>query len=308
MFNFAKNFKKMAYVSKEKLFSKEWFKAYSYILLGTFIMAAGFVMFISPYKFAPGGVYGISIILHHLFNLPIGLTGLSIDIPLIIIGMRILGAKFGIKTIVGSLSLSGWISLLEFTWGYDPLLKDDPLVSAIFGGIILGIGLGLIFKSKATSGGTDIIAMILNKYTRISVGQLLIIVDSIIVLAGFIAFEDWRIPFYSWIIIYLTGRVVDMIIEGIGYEKACLIISDKTEEIKNKILIDLDRSGNLIPIKGLYSGNDKQMIMTVVNRREVEMLKSYIRQIDPQAFMTVVNASEVIGQGFKSIDEAVVTN
>ncbi|MDN5356185.1 MAG: hypothetical protein PWQ43_1127 [Rikenellaceae bacterium] len=298
----------MAYVTKEKLFSKEWFKAYSYILLGTFIMAVGFVMFISPYKFAPGGVYGISIILHHLFNFPIGITGLSIDIPLILIGMKILGAKFGIKTIVGSLSLSGWISLLEFTWGYEPLLKDDPLVSAIFGGIILGIGLGLIFKSKATSGGTDIIAMILNKYTRIAVGQLLIIVDSIIVLAGFIAFEDWRIPFYSWIIIYLTGRVVDMIIEGVSYEKACLIISDKTDEIKNKILLDLDRSGNLIPIKGLYSDSDKQMIMTVVNRREVEMLKSYIRQIDPQAFMTVVNASEVIGQGFKNIDDAVITN
>ena len=167
----------------------------------------------------------------------------------------------------------------------------------------LSIGLGLIFKSKATSGGTDIIAMILNKYTRIQVGQLLIIVDSIIVLAGFIAFEDWRIPFYSWIIIYLTGRVIDMIIEGVSYEKACLIISDKTEEIKNKILLDLDRSGNLIPIKGLYSGNDKQMIMTVVNRREVEMLKSYIRQIDPQAFMTVVDASEVIGQGFKNIND-----
>lgn len=298
----------MTYVTKEKLFSREWFKAYSYILIGTLTMAVGFVMFISPYRFAPGGVYGISIILHHLFNFPIGITGLCIDIPLILIGMKILGARFGVKTIVGSLSLSGWISLIEFTWGYDPLLKNDPLVSAIFGGILLGIGLGLIFKSKATSGGTDIIAMILNKYTRMPIGQLLIIIDSIIVLCGLVAFEDWKIPFYSWIIIYITGKVVDTIIAGASYKKACLIISEKINEIKNKILFDLDRSGSIISIKGLYTGTNKQMILTVVNRREVEMLKSYIKQIDPDAFMTVINASEVIGQGFKSIDEAIIND
>ena len=287
-----------------------WKEVRSYLLItiGLILNAIGWNAFLIPSEIIGGGLVGIASILWFTMKIPIGLTVLVGNAILVALAIKLIGAKFGIKTIVGSLSLSGWISLLEFTWGYEPLLKDDPLVSAIFGGIILGIGLGLIFKSKATSGGTDIIAMILNKYTRIPVGQLLIIVDSIIVLAGFIAFEDWRIPFYSWIIIYLTGRVIDMIIEGVSYEKACLIISDKTEEIKNKILLDLDRSGNLIPIKGLYSGNDKQMIMTVVNRREVEMLKSYIRQIDPQAFMTVVDASEVIGQGFKSIDDAVITN
>ena len=293
----------MAYVTKEKFLSADWFRVYLLIFVGSFIMAAGFVYFVSPYKLAPGGVYGIAIVLHYLLNTPIGLVGIAIDIPLTIIAIKVLGPKFGVKTVVGFVLLSAWISLLEFTWGYKPLVEGDPLLSSIFGGLLIGFGLGLIFKSKASSGGSDIVAMIINKYTKIPLGQLMIAVDAAIVMISLVAFDDWKIPLYSWVVIFVTGKVVDAVIEGVSYEKTCMIITDKPEEISNKILTDLNRGGTFIKAKGMYSGKEKDMIYTVVNRREVAMLQDYIRQVDPNAFMTVIDANEIVGNGFKSFSE-----
>lgn len=293
----------MAYITREKFLSAEWFKVYLLIFVGSFIMAAGFVLFISPYKLAPGGVYGIAIVLHYLINTPIGLIGIAIDIPLTIIAIRVLGPKFGVKTVVGFTLLSAWISLLEFTWGYDPLVEGDPLLSSIFGGVLIGFGLGLIFKSKASSGGSDIVAMIINKYTKLPVGQLLIAVDASIVMISLIAFDDWKIPLYSWIVIFITGRVVDAVIQGISYDKTCMIITDKPDEVSRKILEDLNRGGTFIKARGMYSGQEKDMIYTVVNRREVAILQDFIRQTDPNAFMSVIDANEIVGNGFKPFSE-----
>jgi uncharacterized membrane-anchored protein YitT (DUF2179 family) len=293
----------MSFVTKEKLFSLDWFKVYSMILFGTFIMAAGFVFFISPYKLAPGGVYGIAIIFHHMFGLPIGLVGLALDIPLTLLGLKILGPRFGIKTVVGFVSTSAWISLLELLWGYDPLVADAPLLSAIYGGALIGVGLGFVFKSKATSGGTDIIAMILSKYTKLPVGQMLILVDSVVVLGGLIAFQDWMIPLLSWLVIFLTGKIIDAIVEGVGYDKSVFIISEKHEEIRNKIIHDLKRGGTYIKGKGMYEGANKEIIVTVVNRREVVLLKHFIGQVDPKAFVMVTDANEIMGDGFKSLKD-----
>ncbi len=292
----------MAFITKEKLFSWEWFRAYSFIVLGTFIMAVAYVIFISPFKFAPGGVYGIAIVLHHLFQFPIGLSGILMDIPLTILGFWILGPRFGVKTIAGMLLLSGWISAIEFFYGYEPFVPGQPMLSALYGGVLIGIGLGLVFKSKATSGGSDIIAMILAKYIHMSLGQLMIIVDSIIVLLSWIAFKDPMIPLFSWVIIFITGKVVDVMIEGIGYEKTLFIISDKHQEIRDKIINDLGRGGTFIDGKGMYAGKDKTVIFAVVNRREMVILKSFISKIDPNAFLTVVNANEVLGDGFKKLE------
>lgn len=293
----------MPYITKEKFLSAEWFRVYLLIVIGSFIMAAGFVLFISPYKLAPGGVYGVAIVLHYLINTPIGLVGILLDIPLTIIAIKILGPKFGAKTVVGFVLLSAWISLLEFTWGYEPLVEGDPLLSAIFGGLLIGFGLGLIFKSKASSGGSDIIAMILNKYTKIPIGQLMIAVDAAIVMISLVAFDDWKIPLYSWIVIFITGKVVDAVIQGVSYDKTCMIITDKPDEVSNKILVDLNRGGTFIKAKGMYSGEEKDMIYTVVNRREVAILQDYIRQVDPNAFMTVIDANEIVGNGFKPFSE-----
>jgi uncharacterized membrane-anchored protein YitT (DUF2179 family) len=291
----------MSFVIKEKLFSLKWFMRYTMIIVGAFILASGFVFFITPHKIIPGGVYGIAIVLHYLIGTPVGATALAFDIPLTLLGLRILGPRFGAKTVVGFVMTAVFNDGLTFIYGTDPLIKDDVLLSSIVGGVVIGVGLGLIFKAKATSGGTDIVAMILNKYMHVPVGKLLIIVDSVIVLFGLIVFEDWKIPFYSLLVIYIVGKVLDTILEGVNYDKVLFIISDKTEEIRNKIINDLNRSGTYIPSKGMFQQSDKTMIFTVVSRREMTILQDFISSVDPKAFVTVINASEILGEGFRSL-------
>jgi uncharacterized membrane-anchored protein YitT (DUF2179 family) len=296
----------------EKPFSKRWFLSYSMIVIGSFTMAVGFVFFIAPNMIVPGGVFGISIVIHHVTKgifsfapdgFPIGVTSLVLNIPLTLIGMKLLGPRFGIKTVIGFVLSSVFVDLLTYFWGEQPLVKNDVLLSAVFGGVLVGFGLGLIFKSKATSGGSDIIAMIFAKYTRLPVGQLLIYVDSVIVLIGLAVFRDWRIPLYSWIVIFITGRVVDVVLQGMSYDKTLFIISDKADEIKETVLVDLNRGGTFFQGSGMYNGDPKKIIFTVVSRKELGMLLDYIRDIDPKAFVTVLDANEILGEGFHSLRE-----
>lgn len=266
-------------------------------------MAAGFVFFITPHKIVPGGVFGISIVLHYLIGTPVGVMGLVMNIPLTILGIKILGPRFGVRTVIGFVLSSVFIDLLTSLWGNKALVEGDILLSCVFGGVLIGFGLGLIFKSKATSGGSDIIAMIIAKYTRLPVGQLMIYTDSVIVLVGLIAFRDWRIPLYSWIVIFITGKVIDVVLQGIDYDKSIFIVSDKFEEIREKILNDLNRGGTFLSGKGMYNGKERTIIFTVVNRRELQLLQAFISKVDPKAFLTVINASEILGEGFKPINE-----
>jgi len=295
----------MAFLQKDKLFSKQGLKNYSLIVIGSFILAASFVLFVTPYKIVPGGVYGISIVLHYLFGTPVGMMALAFDIPLTIIGIKVLGPRFGVKTVVGFVLTAVFVDTLTYFYGTEPLVENDALLSSVFGGLFMGVGLGLIFKSRATSGGTDIVAMMLSKFTRLPVGQLMIAVDSTIVLLGLIVFKDWKIPLYSLIVIFVTGKVIDTILEGMNYEKVLLIVSDKIQEIRQKIIYDLNRGGTLLKGEGLYSEKERPVLLTVVNRRETVMLQHYINQIDPDAFVTVINANEILGNGFKSLREKV---
>jgi len=292
---------------KEKPFTRKWFISYSLIIIGAFILATSFVLFITPYKIVPGGVYGISIVLHYLFGTPVGLVALCFDIPLTLIGIRFLGPRFGMKTVVGFSLTALFNDTLTFFWGFEPLVRGDALLSSIFGGVLAGVGLGLIFKSKATSGGSDIVAMILAKYTRLPLGMLMIYVDSAIVLIGLLVFQDWKIPLYSWIVIFITGKVIDVVLEGVSYDKSLFIISDKSEDIRDKIINNLDRGGTFIEGKGMFNNADKRIIFTVVSRRELALLEEYIHEIDPKAFLTVTNATEILGEGFKSLKEKVTT-
>lgn len=290
---------------REKPFTKKWFLSYSLIIVGSFILASAFVLFITPYKIVPGGVYGISIVLHYILGTPVGLMALCFDIPLTIIGIKVLGPRFGFKTVLGFSLTAVFNDTLTYFWGYEPLVHGDALLSSIFGGLLCGLGLGLIFKSKATSGGSDIIAAIIAKYTKLPIGQLMILVDSVIVLLGLFVFGDWKIPLYSWIVIFITGKVIDGVLEGINYEKSLFIISDKHEEIRDKIINDLNRGGTVIDGRGMYNMTDRKVIFTVVSRRELIILEEYIQQIDPKAFLTVLDASEILGEGFKSLKEKV---
>jgi len=165
----------------------------------------------------------------------------------------------------------------------------------------VGFGLGLVFKSRATSGGSDIIAMMIAKRTRMQLGQLMIYVDSTIVLLSLVAFKDWQIPLYSWVVIYITGRAIDLVLEGVDYNKALMIISEKHEDIRQKILVDLERGGTYLNGTGMYTGENKQIIYTIVSRREVAILVEYISTIDPDAFITVMDTHEILGEGFQSL-------
>lgn len=301
----------MALVKNEKLFSKAWFYDYGLILAGSFILAIGFVLFINPYNIVPGGVYGVGIVVHHLIpEIPVGTFGLALNIPLIIVAIRILGPRFGIKTVVGMTLTSVFMDVQTMIIGEnDPLgLANELLLSCIFGGVLIGLGLGLIFKAKATSAGSDIIAMIAAKYTRLPIGQLLIVVDSVIVLLGLIVFKDWKVPLYSWIVIFVTGKVIDVVMEGISFDKSIYIISTEHEKIRHKILNDLNRGGTYIQASGLYSKEDRPIIFTVVNRRELAILEDYIHEIDPKAFLTVSDATEILGNGFKPLEAKVAEN
>lgn len=295
----------MGFIVNEKLFSKKWFIAYALIVIGAFILASGFVFFITPYNIVPGGVYGISIVLHHIFGTPVGMVALLFDIPLTIIGIKVLGPRFGVKTVVGFVLTAVFVDTLTWLWGEQPLVDSDALLSSIYGGLLVGIGLGMIFKAKATSGGSDIIAMILSKYTHLPLGQLMIAVDTVVVLLGLLVFGDWKIPLYSLIVIFIAGRVIDVVLQGLSYDKTLFIVSEKPLELRDKIINDLNRGGTFIHGKGMFSGQEKTIIYTVVNRREMTILQDFIHKIDPMAFMTVINASEILGNGFKSLNEKI---
>ncbi|MCE1199767.1 MAG: YitT family protein [Marinilabiliales bacterium] len=304
----------MTLLPKQKLFSTQWFIDYGLITVGSFIMAVGYVFFITPHKIVPGGVYGLGIIVHYITKgmtlwpdgFPIGLFNLIVNIPLTYLGIKLLGPRFGVKTIYGFVSssiLMDGITMLRAV-GDAPLVQD-VLLSCIFGGVLTGIGLGLIFKSKATSGGSDIIAMIITKFTRVPIGQMLIWVDCAIVFVALAAFKDWQIPLYSILVIYITGRAVDMIMEGANYNKALMIISDQHEQIRDKIVIELERGGTYLKGIGMYTNAEKHVIFTVVSRREVAILEEQIALIDPHAFITIMDASEILGEGFGSLKNKV---
>ena len=299
------------------------------------MFSLGAVMFAEPYGFAPGGTYGLSMVFHNLWGWRTELAALCLDIPLLALGIYFLGAKFGVKTVICTFTIPGFMWLIHQVYGYLPLLESaevlnqlsaiaasidmssavgmeqftvamrpllqEQLLSSIFGGIVYGIGIGMIFKSRATSGGSDIIAMILNKYTRISLGQLVIIVDCTITLTTIVAFGDWRLPMYSWIIVFIEGKVIDIVIEGAKVNKTLMIISDKHEEITSIILNDLNRGGTIFHGKGMYNGNERPVIYTILTRREYSILLSRIAVIDPEAFINVLDSNEIMGKGFKKL-------
>lgn len=302
----------MAFSVIDKTYSRAWFRNYAFIVIGALMMAAGYVFFITPNKIIPGGIIGLSIIIHYITEglfawapngLPVGALALLMNIPLVYFGIRVLGPRYGIKTILGFVLVAVFIDGLTIIWGHEPLVSDDMLLSTIYGGALVGVGLGLIFKSKASSGGTDILAMIISKYTQVQPGRLLIYLDSVVVLIGLVVFKDWEVPLYALIAIFIVGRVIDTTLQGPSIQKSLFIITEKYDEVRNKIINDLKRGGTAVHASGMYHGDDKKMIFVNVNRREMAILEDYIRQIDPDAFLTVINASEIIGKGFKSIND-----
>ncbi len=299
----------MAFITKEKFLSNEWLSAYLYLIIGSIIFAVSDILFVVPYKLAPGGVYGIATVLNTMFSWKISYCTLAMEIPLIIIGTIILGPRFGIKTVLSIfiILITVWLMETYVSPDYAKVIAD-PMLNTIVAGVFYGISIGFIFKSRATSGGSDIIAMILAKYTKMSLGKLVMIVDSIIVLFTLVQPSEtgtigWEFAIYSLIIIYIEGKIIDMVVSGANYHKTVMIVSDQYESISSKIKNDLMRGATIFTGTGAYSGEDKKMIYSVMSRRELEILKLHIRAVDPNAFVNVTEANEILGEGFKSLNE-----
>lgn len=285
-------------------------KEYLLLILGNFIFALGAVMLVEPYGFAPGGTYGLGIVFHHLWGVETEFAALCMDVPLLIIGFFILGNRFGIKTIVSTILLPLFMQLLHRVYGYASLIEPNvvelagyqhQIIASIFGGVVYGLGLGMVYRSHATTGGSDIIAMILRKYTHLSMGTSTIIVDGLITLSSVVAFGDWKLPMYSWIIIFVESRMIDFILEGPKRAKTLMIITSKSEEIRNFIINDMERGATLIPGKGLYSGEGRDIIYVVLGRREMIRLREIIAKTDPYAFINVIDSAEILGEGFQTL-------
>ena len=182
-------------------------------------------------------------------------------------------------------------------------LSGDMVLAALFGGVGGGVGLGLILKTNATSGGTDIIAMIVSKYTHAPIAKSMMFVESTIVVIGLIVFGDWKLPLYSIITIFLMTKTLDYIISGGSTDKLLFIISEKHDDIRKYVIDNLERGGTYIKASGMYTHSDKNMMFVVISRRELALVQSYIKEVDPLVFMVVVNAHETLGDGFKSLSE-----
>ena len=299
----------------EKAKMKQQFVAYLYLVLGSLIFAVGDVMFVNPYLLAPGGTYGLANVLNTVWPWKISYYAICMDIPLLLIGTWILGPKFGAKTVISTILIFAFTWLLETFWGYQPVIHDglldepvkglafvpDYFLNTLVAGLVYGVAIGLVFKSGATSGGSDIISMILHKYLKVSLGTLVLIVDSCITLTSFIAFRQLRLPIYSILLIVVESKVIDLIVEGVKSYKTAFIVTDEIEAVRNFIIEDLDRSGTVFAGSGLYQGVERKMIYVTLNRSDLVKLKANLRFLDPNAFVNVIESSEIMGNGFKAL-------
>ena len=312
------------------LSSPRWWLSWFMILLGCSLLAGGYVLFISPYKIVPGGVYGLGIVLHNIFpTIQVGTFGYIFDSVLLVIAFILFGPRFGSKTVVAALATPGLMNLFtylaypneEAMQSLDPSqllggildMTDHLMLASIIGSVVIGIGVGLVVREQATTGGTDIIAMILQKYCHINFSHGVLIADSAVVLAGLIVIgfgigggkaEGWLLSLYSLIAIYISSRVLAYMLDGASYDRIIFIItSHHNEEFRRYILEDLERSGTYIKSSGMYTNDEKEMIFLVVPRHELTKVQRAIKDYDPKAFMVVANAYNTFGEGFKPMPE-----
>ncbi len=271
--------------------------------------AAGIALFATPAKIASGGVSGIATILYHTLGFDTGLVILVLSVPLFVLGVVIFGKEFGIKSLSGTVLLSLFTSLLNQIFGYGGVLDYtnvlSVLLSAIFGGVIMGIGCGLVLKSGANTGGTDIVAQILARFTPLSLGSSLFLVDTVIIVAsGF--FFGLESALYATITLYIMGAVIDKVVLSFGTRsaKTVFIISEKREIIQKAILEQLGHGGTILSGSGMFTGSDRPVIMTVVMNHKLAQLTNIVHKTDNRAFMVVQEAYQVLGEGFTPIEEA----
>ena len=313
------------------LTSWRWWRSLLLIFLGCSIMGTAYVLFINPYNFVPGGVYGLAIVMHNIFpSIQVGTFGYMFDIPLMITALIIFGGKFGARTVMAAAYTPGFMNFLtqlvyptqEAVESLDPQLllggnlnlSNDLLVACMLGAILTGIGMGIVVRQQATTGGTDIVAMLLQKYAGIKFSTGIFFADGFVVMAGLLVIgfglfldapdpSGWLLTIYSLIIIYASSRVLAYMLDGASYDKLLFIITDRHAELKKFIIEDLDRSATYIRSRGMYTDAERDMIFLVVSRKEVRRVQQLIKQIDPRAFLVVTDAYDTYGEGFKAFPE-----
>lgn len=317
---------------KERITNLAWWKDMLLIVFGCTMVSAGFVFFINPYNIVPGGVYGAGIVLHNIFpSVQVGTFGYMFDIPLLITAIIIFGKQFGGRTLFAACITPGLMNIIsslayptkEALHALDPAqlmggainLSDHLMLSCILGGTILGAGLGLVVRSNATTGGTDIVAMILNKYIHLPFSRGVLLADAGVVIAGLLVIGfgigidgeeagGWLLSLYSLICIFVSSRVIDYVIDGASYDKLLFIITKENDKMRDFIINDLERGATFIKSAGMYTKEEKDMIFLVISRREVALVQRKVKSIDPKAFLVVTDAYDTYGEGFKSFPEA----
>lgn len=278
-------------------------KEFLMILLGTTILALGINWFTAPLNLVTGGLSGVTIIVKEVsakllgFGIPLAVTNFALNVPLFIISIKQRGFGFAKKSLwsVGLLSLALWYT--EFIPNILNV-NDDLLLGAIFGGAIIGLGIGIVLKTGATTGGTDMLATIIKfKHSRFPIAKVMLAIDGIIILAGLVIFGSTK-AMYAIIAVFITSKVITNVLEGMNYAKAAFIMSDKNELIAEAIMHKIPRGVTGIKAKGMYTKADKDMLFVVVSQKEITRLRDLVREIDEKAFITIADVREVLGEGF----------
>jgi len=273
---------------------------YVLITVGVFILSLGLALFLIPHKIAAGGISGIGIILYYLFGINVGYTIFVLNVILFVLAFRILGKSFGFKTIYATIAYSVIVGILSKILPSEGV-TNDMILNVLFGCFLSGTGMALVFSREASTGGTDIIAMILRKLTNLDVSWGLLIVDFTITLfAGVFFGKD--IGMYALLGVIVNTFTIDTVLEGVTTSIQVMIVSEEYEKIKERILKDVRRGATLLHGEGAYTGKERKIILTVLKRKEFVKLKSIVKEIDPDAFLLVSHVREVLGEGFKPID------
>ena len=265
-------------------------------ILGSSIMALGVSLFLLPNQLSSGGVAGVATITYYLLKIPMGTMILLVNIPLFIIAFFKVGKSFFIKSLIGTVSLSYFIDFFD---KFEPL-TSDRFLACIYGGILLGLGTAIILKGGSSTGGSDIVSYVVKEFKpNVKVGNLIMIIDIIIVALNVVFFREIEIGLYSAIAIYLMGKVIDILFEGINFTKLILIVSDKTNEMAKMIGEEIERGTTGIYGKGMYTNEEKLILMCAASRKDVNKIKNIAKSLDQHAFIIITNSREVVGLGFK---------
>lgn len=268
------------------------------LIVGCLSISIGINMFFKPYTIAPGGLSGLSVVISKLTGMSVSTIMLVMGIPLLIFSIKILGKKDATKTLIGMIILSILLNITE------PLsnisVTEDVLLSAIYGAIFLGSGIGIVFRVDGSTGGTDLIALMVNRaIPSISLSKCLTVIDGMVVISAGIANQNLETGLYSAIALYIIVKLVDAIVSGFDYSKAFMIITDNEKLLRDAIVNDVKRGVTIMEGRGGYTNNDKSILLVVVNKNQEVHLKKLIKRVDSKAFIIVSDVHEVLGEGFK---------